>query len=91
MAIAAASVPSWYSQTLQNLVTPELRTSFHQEQGLKCHHRCFGTLLVLRGDGWNGHATTQSLLYADWKHLLQWMSVSHFKIEGDTQSSFHQE
>eukprot|EP00956_Cyclotella_meneghiniana_P030028 scaffold74615_cov72-Cyclotella_meneghiniana.AAC.5 len=46
--------------------------------------------LVLRGDRRNGHVTTQSLLYANWKHLLHWMSVPSSRLK-EIQSSFHQE
>eukprot|EP00956_Cyclotella_meneghiniana_P005996 scaffold7806_cov35-Cyclotella_meneghiniana.AAC.4 len=91
MAIVAASVPSWYSDMKVGRDTPthllqwmsiptstlnELRTTFHQELGLKCRHRCFGTLSVLRGDSGNRHASTRSLLKTYQMHLLQCVPIT---------------
>eukprot|EP00956_Cyclotella_meneghiniana_P018832 scaffold31709_cov41-Cyclotella_meneghiniana.AAC.22 len=63
MAIAAASVPSCYSDTKVGRDTPAPDLIYRSiRRGLKCRHRCFGTLLVLRGDSGNGHASNRSTL-----------------------------
>ena len=42
---------------------------------VKCRHRCFGTLSVLRGDSGNRHASTRSLLKTYQMHLLQCVPI----------------